>query len=88
MSPHVEGQAQRQIFIDYLRNQRGSTAIAPFSTRSRPGAHIALPVSWQGLGRLTMRIRPTLRPLSRWSRRRRDPWAGYHKIRQALPKMS
>jgi len=42
-----------RIFIDWLRNERGSTAIAPYSTRSRKGAPIACPVSWdelRGLG--------------------------------------
>lgn len=43
---------QGRIFIDWLRNQRGATAIAPFSTRTRPGAPIAVPVSWRQLREL------------------------------------
>ena len=38
-----------RIFIDWLRNERGSTAIAPFSIRARPGAPVAMPVGWDEL---------------------------------------
>ena len=47
----VMSKAKRKgkIFIDYLRNQRGSTAIMPFSARARSGAPVAAPVSWTEL---------------------------------------
>lgn len=41
-----------RIFIDWLRNQRGATAISPFSLRAREGAPVAVPVSWPDLEQL------------------------------------
>jgi len=73
-----------KIFVDYLRNTRGATAIAPFSTRARKGAHVAWPVSWEGLGRLK-----DAHPASVWDAVKKlpkaDPWKDYFKVKQALP---
>ncbi|MDQ4419460.1 DNA ligase D [Sphingobium sp. DEHP117] len=38
-----------RIFIDWLRNQRGSTAVVPYSARARAGAPVAAPVGWEEL---------------------------------------
>jgi bifunctional non-homologous end joining protein LigD len=75
-----------RIFIDYLRNERGSTAICPFSPRRKPNATVATPVSWAELGKLTSAGAFTMETLDRrLASRRGDPWTGYAQaVRQTL----
>jgi bifunctional non-homologous end joining protein LigD len=70
-----------KIFVDYLRNTRGATAIAPYSSRARKGAPFAVPVTWQALAKLK-----NARPFSVGEAPRGDPWKGYAKLKQRLPK--
>ena len=72
-----------KIYIDYLRNSRDATAIAPYSTRARPGAPVAAPVSWQQLGRTTAANEFTVLNLKKHFRG--DPWRDIGKVRQRLP---
>ncbi len=42
-----------KIFIDYLRNNLGSTCVAPYSLRAREGAPISMPIAWKELNKIT-----------------------------------
>lgn len=74
-----------RILIDYLRNGRGATAVAPYSTRARVGAPVSMPLDWEELGTLgpgwfTVRNAPA-RLLSLQS----DPWEGFRAAEVPLP---
>ena len=71
-----------RIFIDYLRNSREATAIAPYSTRARPGASVATPLSWQELGSLkAANVFTVLNIGKRLSCLRQDPWKDMGRIK-------
>jgi bifunctional non-homologous end joining protein LigD len=75
---------KNRIYLDYLRNDRGSTAIAPFSTRARSGAPVALPLDWK---ELNAKSRPTFHvtDFGSWKKRlNTDPWAEMPRIKQRL----
>ncbi len=85
----VMSKAKRKgrIFIDYLRNGRGATAIAPFSTRARAGAPVAWPVSWRNLKQLKSAHPVTIETYAEALKqlKRSDPWKGYFDVDQVLP---
>jgi bifunctional non-homologous end joining protein LigD len=77
-----------RIFIDYLRNSREATAVAPYSTRARPGATVSTPLSWSELGsQKTPNFFTVLNLPQRLSRLRKDPWQGIAQLKQRLPSL-
>lgn len=75
-----------KIFIDYLRNTRGATAIAPYSTRARDNATIAVPLYWDELA--TKKIHSDTFNLKNIGKRfkslKHDPWDEMLKVKQSI----
>jgi bifunctional non-homologous end joining protein LigD len=75
-----------RIFIDYLRNSRGATAVAAYSTRGLPSATVSTPLAWDELSEAIHADHFTIDNLRhRLDALKRDPWAGIFSIKQTLP---
>jgi len=74
-----------KIFLDYLRNERGSTAVAAYSTRARSTAAVSVPLSWK---ELSARIKPDQFQIDEVKKRlaqlRKDPWDGFFEVKQRI----
>jgi bifunctional non-homologous end joining protein LigD len=76
-----------KIYLDYLRNERGATAIAAYSTRARPGATVATPLSWDELSSSSRPDQFNTRTLpGRLKAIKRDPWESFFESRQTITK--
>jgi bifunctional non-homologous end joining protein LigD len=73
-----------KIFIDYLRNGRGATAVAAYSTRARPGAPVSTPVAWDELDDIRSDSFGVRTLSDRLKKRTRDPWRDFFTLRQRL----
>jgi bifunctional non-homologous end joining protein LigD len=88
VSTSTKSKRKGRIFVDYLRNSREATAVAPYSTRARPGAAVSTPIDWSELGVLKGADQYTILNLpARLSRLRKDPWANIGRVKQPLPKL-
>jgi len=78
-----------KIFVDYLRNGRGATAVASYSLRGRPGAPVAVPLRWEELGKIKSGAQFDIKTtVARLKRQRKDPWEGIDDIEQNLNDVS
>jgi bifunctional non-homologous end joining protein LigD len=83
----AKAERRGRIFIDYLRNIRGATSVAAYSTRAVPQATMSVPLAWE---ELSTRITSDHFTIANLPRRlaglAADPWAAYWRTRQSLPK--
>ena len=78
-----------RVFIDWLRNERGATAVAPFSPRNRDNAPVATPVSWNELPDFDSAAAFTMQTIGqRLARLRSAPWKGYAAASRQLLKLA
>lgn len=71
-----------KIFIDWIRNGRGATSIAPYSIRARKGAKISMPIAWEELDSVApdgVDMRGALLRIEK-----SDPWEGFFAMKQHL----
>jgi bifunctional non-homologous end joining protein LigD len=74
-----------KIFLDYLRNGRGATFVAPYSARARPGAPVAIPIGWEELAHGVDPMSFTTRTVPRrLAKLRKDPWDGIDQLAQSV----
>jgi bifunctional non-homologous end joining protein LigD len=83
----AKAERRGKIFIDYLRNIRGATSVAAYSTRVTPQATMSVPLTWDELStRITSDHFTIANVPQRLAGLTADPWAAYWRTRQSLPK--
>jgi len=76
-----------KVFVDYLRNNRGSTTASAFSLRARPGLPVSVPVTWDELVEIKQSDHWSITNIhQRLADQAEDPWRDYEKSRQSLRK--
>jgi len=81
-------QRKAKIFLDYLRNYQGSTAIASYAIRARTGACVATPITWEELQRLKSPQEFNYKNIhERLQKLNADPWENFFELKQILPRI-
>ncbi|NLC03934.1 MAG: DNA ligase, partial [Tissierellia bacterium] len=73
---------KNKIFIDWLRNGRGATSVAPYSIRARKGAKVSMPILWKELDEVAPDDINMKQAILRT--REEDPWKGFFENHQGL----
>ena len=78
----------KKVFIDYLRNGFGATAVTPYGVRPKPGAPVATPLAWKELesAALDSSQKYTIKNIMPRLKRIDDPWKNFFKTKQSLTK--
>jgi bifunctional non-homologous end joining protein LigD len=74
-----------KIFVDWLRNGRGASAVVPYSTRARDGAPVATPLAWDELSPRLDPKRFTTKTVPKRVASTPDPWRAFGSLAQRLP---
>lgn len=77
-----KNQRKNRIFIDYIRNNRGATSVAPYSVRAREKAAVSMPIQWSELDKIgpqDIKMEDAVKRL-----KRKDPWEGFFDNQQQL----
>jgi bifunctional non-homologous end joining protein LigD len=81
-----KNQRKGRIFLDWLRNQRGATAVMPYSARARDGAPVSAPIAWEELDKLEKSAPFSIRDADLLLERASSKLlAGWGEAKQALP---
>ena len=75
-----KNQRKGKVFIDYMRNNRGSTCVCAYSLRAKSGASVSMPISWEDLNN----IKPNQVTIKNYKDYVNDSWVDFDKVRQTI----